>query len=231
MKPFLIVVFLVFLPGCLTYKDIYAEQEQYRKKKVEKELFKDQDMLETDEKEEGKIQKRKDSIFLLSNEVAQTNGASVMEKMAQMETSLRELRGEMETINKAREEQVTQTEKGLLSLIQTLSLRMDTLTQEIKSNKQKDLKHKKKDDPKVFFEKAEKLFQEQKWKEASTNYQKYREQSKKGKLYKKSTLQIGLCFYNLGMYREAKVFFRELLEFFPKSPEAKSAQNILSQRD
>lgn len=73
------------------------------------------------------------------------------------------------------------------------------------------------------FDLGEEQFAARKWKTAITNFQKYREQNPKGKLYVSATLKIGLSFKELGMKDEAKAFLEEVIAKSPKSIEAKKA--------
>lgn len=72
---------------------------------------------------------------------------------------------------------------------------------------------------------ADHLFAEKKWKEAIVAYQSYRDKAHKGKKYAVATYKIGVCFQNLGMKKEAKAFYDEVIAKFPKSSEARHAKN------
>lgn len=215
MKNYIFLLCLFFLSGCLlTHKDIEEELE-----------LGDSDREDAVEEEKVNVEQ--------SNKEAQkkkitVHEVSVVEKISQIEVSIRELRGQIEKMSKVQEDRSNELEKGLLSLIQTLDLRVATLAEEVKNKKRKDSSIRK-NDPEQFFKEAEKLFKKQKWKAAIINYEKYREKNKKGEFYKRSTFQIGLCFQKLSMHKEAKVFFREIVESFPKSAEAKKAKKLLSQ--
>ena len=126
-------------------------------------------------------------------------------------------------------------EQGLLSLIQSLDLRLAVLTQEIKAKKQSSVPKpqvKKPENSEKFLRKPKDFLKIRNGKEAIIHYEKYRELNKKNKkqFYIESTLKMGLCFQNLEMHKEAKVFFREVVESFPKSAEAKSAKKFLIQK-
>lgn len=73
------------------------------------------------------------------------------------------------------------------------------------------------------YDQGESLFQAKKWKEAIVNYQKYRDQNPKGKMYADATYKIGVCFQELGMKDEAKTFLEDVTVKFPSSKEAKKA--------
>ncbi len=77
------------------------------------------------------------------------------------------------------------------------------------------------------FEKAEKHFQGKKWKLAIFAYEKFRKDQPQSSQFQTATLKIGLSFIQLGLQKEAKVFFEEVVERFPKSKEAKEAQKLL----
>jgi TolA-binding protein len=67
-------------------------------------------------------------------------------------------------------------------------------------------------------------FQDKKWKEAILNFDQYREKNPKGKYAAEATYRTGVCFQELGMVDEAKVFFQEVVAKFPQSEMAKKAQ-------
>ena len=227
MKKYLFLLSLFFLSGCLlTHKEIKEEKNRTD----QEENWLDEDATASDRTKNQKENKKD----LVKNKHL-VNSPSVIERISQLETSLRELRGQIDSTNKQQEDRLAELEQGLLSLIQSLDLRLAALAEEVKTKKQsttKKSKEKKKQSSEEFFEKAEELFQNQKWKEAIIHYEKYREKNKKNKnkFYVKSTLQIGLCFQKLEMHKEAKVFFREVVESFPKSAEAKEAKKFLSKK-
>lgn len=67
-------------------------------------------------------------------------------------------------------------------------------------------------------------FQEKKWKEAILNFDQYREKYPTGKYAPEATYKTGVSFQELGMNDEAKVFYKEVTEKFPKSDMSKKAQ-------
>jgi TolA-binding protein len=70
---------------------------------------------------------------------------------------------------------------------------------------------------------AEDLFKQKKWKEAILQYDEYKKKAPKGKLIPEAIYKTGVCFQELGMKDEAKVFYQELTSKFPKSEFAKKA--------
>lgn len=76
---------------------------------------------------------------------------------------------------------------------------------------------------------GESYFKKSDWKAAILEYNKYRDQFPKGKKYADATYKIGVCFQEMGMKSEAKAFYSEIIEKFPKSKSAKSAKYRLNQ--
>lgn len=74
------------------------------------------------------------------------------------------------------------------------------------------------------FQAAEEQFKLGEWKKAIIQYQKYRDENPKGKHFAESTYKMAVCFQELGMKEEAKVFFEEVVTKFASSPESKKAK-------
>lgn len=89
------------------------------------------------------------------------------------------------------------------------------------SDKAKD---KVKDKERELMDSALAEFQESKWKEAILNFDHYREKFPKGKYVAEATYKTGVSFQELGMRDEAKVFYNEVIEKFPKTEMSKKAQ-------
>ncbi|OFZ17839.1 MAG: hypothetical protein A2Z20_05665 [Bdellovibrionales bacterium RBG_16_40_8] len=77
------------------------------------------------------------------------------------------------------------------------------------------------------FDSAESDFSKKKWKEAIVSFEKYRSSYPSGKHYGEATYKIGAAFNELGMRVEAKAFYSEVVEKFPKSDWAKKAKQRL----
>lgn len=71
---------------------------------------------------------------------------------------------------------------------------------------------------------AEQLFNQKDWKKAILSYQQYRDENPKGKKLAEATYKMGVSFQELGKKDEAKAFFDEVVEKFPKSSVARKAQ-------
>jgi TolA-binding protein len=77
------------------------------------------------------------------------------------------------------------------------------------------------------FEAGNEYFAKKDWKKAILNFQKYRDQSPRGKNFAEATYKIGVCFQELGMKDEARTFYDEVLGKFPKSDQARKAKTRL----
>ncbi len=74
---------------------------------------------------------------------------------------------------------------------------------------------------------ASKHFNDKKWEDAILAYEEYRKNNPKGKEYPEATLKIGMCFQNMGLKDDAKVFFKEVVDKYPKTKEADTAKSKL----
>ncbi len=81
----------------------------------------------------------------------------------------------------------------------------------------------KSDKKEALIDNAQADFQNKKWKEAILNFDQYREKNPKGKYFAEATYKTGVCFQELGMTDEAKVFYNEVIEKFPKTDVSKKA--------
>lgn len=128
---------------------------------------------------------------------------------------------QMEVARQAVKEETDQRFKAYEEELKNLQAKVQALT-EIQEQKVAAVETQKKN-PKAFYDKGEELFKEKKWKEAISNYQKYREAQPKGPQHPDATYKIGVCFQELNMKDEAKTFYEEVMQKAPKSREAKKA--------
>lgn len=73
------------------------------------------------------------------------------------------------------------------------------------------------------FASAQEAFSGKRWKDAIFSYQKYRDLNPKGRKYAEATYKMGVSFQELGMSGEAKTFYSEVVEKFPKTSYGKKA--------
>ncbi|MBT4761893.1 MAG: tetratricopeptide repeat protein [Bdellovibrionaceae bacterium] len=176
----------------------------------------------------------------LSNQVStlqQTNAES-QNQMIVLDQSYNELRGRIEVLEKIKmdqeqslankdlekENQFQVYEQALEKnekRIQGLETEIADLKKQLAKKKVAKKKVKK---PKGNYTSAESYFSKKDWKKAIVGYQKYRELNPKGRRYPEVTYKIGVCFQELGMADNAKIFYQEVVEKFSKSKEAKKSK-------
>jgi len=79
------------------------------------------------------------------------------------------------------------------------------------------------------YDEAEDHFAQKDWKKALTLYEKYRVKNPNGEHYPMATYKMAVSFQELKMNKEAKLFYEEVVEKFPKSKVAKQATFRLNQ--
>jgi TolA-binding protein len=79
------------------------------------------------------------------------------------------------------------------------------------------------------YEAGQQNFTKQEWKKAILNFQKYTDESPKGKNVADSKYKIGICFQELGMKEEAMAFYEEVVANFGKTEAGKKSKLRLSQ--
>lgn len=117
---------------------------------------------------------------------------------------------------KALEKRISTLEEALLSIDKKLS--------EIKSDKTSAAPVVK---PKGPFGYGELYYSQGKFEEAIASYDKYRKQFPRGKRYAQATLKMGLAFQKLEMNQDAKAFYKEVIQRYPKTRVAILAEKNL----
>ena len=120
------------------------------------------------------------------------------------------------------QEALTSMEKQIQDIAKSLD---DLKKKEIAAEKAE--KSKPKGKPKGIFEKADDHFKNKEWIKAIGEYQNYREKYPKGRRYRQATYMIGLGFVELGQKKEAKSFFNEVVDNYPKTKTAAEAKKQL----
>ena len=163
----------------------------------------------------GKIEIIEKQIFQLTSSVKETNQGSPVnsEKIQTME------------------KQIATLEKALLSIDKKLNeLTGEELKKESKQKDTEDITEKANATEKGLKDplaKAEGFFDKGDFEEAIVQYDKYRKANPKGKEYPKATFKMGLCFQKLKMDEDAKAFYKELIQRYPKNSFAEKARKIL----
>ena len=150
-----------------------------------------------------------------------------------LEANIRNQNGRIETLEHQLE-QSSRTREEQIQRINTLETRVKALEEGILQLNQ-DFESAKATPPpapaqdKGPFEEGEDLFLAKEWKKAIASYQKYREANPKGEHFSTATYKIGVALQELKMFKEARVFFDEVIERYPKSKAARSATYRLNQ--
>lgn len=95
---------------------------------------------------------------------------------------------------------------------------IEALTSYLKSPKAKKLEE-------ALLMRAEAFYKAKEFKKAIVDYSKFPEKHPRSPYMSQALYKIGLCFDALGMKDDAKGFYQEVVEKYPKSPEAKKARN------
>lgn len=74
---------------------------------------------------------------------------------------------------------------------------------------------------------AEQYYSKQDWKRAILNYQKYTDETPKGKNVAEAKFKIGVCFQELGMKEEAMAFYEEVVANYAKTAFGKKSKERL----
>lgn len=109
-----------------------------------------------------------------------------------------------------------------------VSLLEEALVQ-MEANQKKSNVKTAKEEPKEssHFSTAQEHFNNKKWEEAIYSFDEYRKANPKGNKYAEATYKMGLSFLSLGMKNDAKSFFEEVTQKFPKSKESEQAKGKL----
>ena len=161
--------------------------------------------------------------------------AQMQNRFFELDRDFRKLYGKIEVLEKKvldifqkKEGGPEKPENNLEQRISTLEKALLTLNRQIsqvrgsKRNK-KNKKGSSTDRTKGPFSKAESLFAKGQFEAAIDSYDKYRKKYPKGKNYPQATFKMGLAFEKLNMPRDARAFYLEVMENFPKTSTSKKA--------
>ena len=230
LRAFVLLVSLAIMTGCLrTRQDLKQVEETVvmrdqvtNLQKVHADSASRMDeLLEQNRSLNGKIEELEFRIAKAEKE--QTSGSEGIQK--NLEDSKRQ--------NELLQESLSKMETQLLALQEEIvalrardsgrgSFAGDSKKEEkSRENNKEKIKSKEKDQ--TVFEAALASFEEKKWQEAILSFEQYRE-NPKGKYVAEAAYKTGVCFQELGMKDEAKVFYQDVVAKFPQSDMAKKAQ-------
>lgn len=208
----LLIVLLGLTAGCqlLNRQDVKEKEEQKRLKDQVSSIQRsraDTDVRFKDIAEEVRVVSGK-------IETVEYNQKKNQETTRRDVAFLRQLIDKQNEKITALEEHMRQMEKRLLAALKTPP---KTPKKKKKSKGSGDL-----------YGEADKLFKNKNFKRAIVKYEDYRKKYPKGKKVAEATYRIGLCFDELSLNKDAKAFYQEAIDRFPKSKSAKKAKFRLS---
>lgn len=162
--------------------------------------------------------------------------AEVVAKSEDLNTEFRQLNGRIEVVEAQLQsvkdnEYVKGLEAKLLQMEQKITL-LETTVADLNAKSKADAA-KPAPAPIVFpksagpMDAANSHFENKHWEDAILAFEEYRKKYPKGDDYALATYRIGLSFQNLGLKEDAKAFFKEVVDKFPKSKEAGLAKTKL----
>ena len=159
--------------------------------------------------------------------VVNASGGSYDNQLAELQTMMRELVGRVEVLEK--NWNMSQNVDELSEFKKQVSAKMALYEEAlVRLEKRPSSSYSKPADTKVAakagYELAEERFNNKDWKKAILSYQEYRDKNPKGKNYSEATYKIGVCFQELGLLKESKAFYNEVVNKFPNSRTAKKAK-------
>jgi len=173
--------------------------------------------------------------------MGQQQRAQIDSRFFEIDRDFRQLYGKIETIEQqvseaksnpavsglsapADQEKIKKMEKRISTLEEAL-LAIDKKLSQLTNSKDKTSAVTKK--PKGPYGYGELYFSKGKYEDAITSYDKYRRKYPRGQHYAQATLKMGLCFQKLKMNQDAKAFYKEVIQRYPKTRVAIKAQKNL----
>lgn len=123
------------------------------------------------------------------------------------------------------EEEITQIRRDnalLKKQIKKLESRSKSQTPVVATTKNKK--------PSTLLEQADQHFRKKEYQKAILKYDEFKKKNKNSKKESFVIFRIAKSFQSLGLSKESSLFFKELVDRFPRSKEAKQAQKILSKK-
>lgn len=237
MHLYLILFASLFLSGCLQTRASLKESEAASAMRdqvstLQKDYADNHTRLEELQEQNRNLNGKIEELEFRLKKTEQDEGAGkesqqkTLEEMKRHNDLLQESIGKMESQMQALQEEIVSL-RSKESVKSSNSENTKTSEKHVESVKGKDKTKESKDKDKTVFDVAQASFEGKKWKEAILSYEQYREKNPKGKHAAEAAYKTGVCFQELGMNEEAKVFYQDVLAKFPQSDMAKKAQSRL----
>lgn len=226
----LILGLLIVITGCLRTREDLKEVETGKAMRTQVDSLQKvhadsnsrlEELMDQNRQLNGRIEELEQRL----SQTAQAQGSGKEDLQKSLGESKRQSEILQEGIGKL-ESQVQALQEEIVTLKATKSGAGKTAStkEDSKSGGKDSDKGKPKDKEKDLMDVALGDFQEKKWKEAILNFDQYREKYPNGKFVSEATYKTGVSFQELGMNDEAKVFYKEVTEKFPKTDMSKKAQ-------
>ncbi len=227
----LLIFGMIVLSGCplLTRQD---EEEQERQQ-IKQQVTDIQKKKADDDAQLGEVQ---NDVRVIAGRV---EGLEHLQKQkeAALRNEIEDLKRQIAQQNekiKLLDEHMTQSEQKLLAAMQTTLTPPAPPPEKARPEKgEKPEKKDKKSDKKAMsadpFDEAETLFASKDFKKAIVKYEAYREKNPKGTKVPEATYKIGVSFDEIGMRKDAKEFYQEVLDKHGTTKSAKKAKFRLNQ--
>lgn len=175
----------------------------------------------------------------------QKTNADVTSRFSDLEEQMREINGRVDVV----ENRIGKNDSGVENALKSSSQQQQELNskvnllQEALTKMEADLhslaaevqalktdrtavqaEHSVKQSKKDAYDLGKDFFEKKDWKQAILNFQKYRDEHPKSKNFGDATYKIGVSFQELGMVEEARTFYDEIINKFPKTEEARKAK-------
>jgi TolA-binding protein len=173
----------------------------------------------------------------VDSSMGQQQKAQIDSRFFEIDRDFRQLYGKIETIERQiaegketpqasnKENSIEQDKiKELEKRISTLEEAILSLDKKMRNPKKDDQSSHKTEKPKGPYGYGEYFFEQGKYESAITSYDDYRKKFPKGRHYAQATLKMGLCFQKLKLSRDAKPFYKEVIQRFPNTEVAQRAE-------
>jgi len=217
----LILFLAVLLQGCLMTRSQIQETDDKRRMQTQLQETKAQATVQYQDLEE-QLREARGRIEVLEN-AQRLNRASE----GDMKNQAIEERKRFEEKLKVYEETIAKLEKDLQAVQQAMVEQAASRKAEASAPQSQGSSTAGKKKPSL--DRANALFADKKWREAIVEFQKYREANPSGKSYPDATYKIGVAFQELGLKDEAKTFYSEVVNKYPKAASADKAKSRLKQ--
>ncbi len=218
---------LITLPACLkTRAHVRADSPDEAPKSSEL-LASQAEAIDELKTELARLTGRLEELERAQGQASKNEGAAQLEAVKKLETRLNELeQAQIETLESLKKIQtsspaadpVSWLEQGKSRLISgDLEGAAEALSEYLKSSKPRQAEE-------ATFLRGEAYFGLKQYKKAIIDFSKFPERFQKSRKMPEALYKIGLSFDALGMREDARNFFQELIEKFPKTAEAKKAK-------